>query len=348
MKRRAFAGPDAEARYERAGKWLLATIFHDGSARDWCKQFGVPIRRAANEGIDQQGAFLVPVELARAIADIRETYGAFRRRALVYPMASDTTDIARRTGGTTASFIAANAAAPASGPNLDSVNLSAKKIGALVTVSSELEEDSIVNLVDFIANELAWAFAQKEDDCAFNGDGTSTYGGMRGIGQIVLDGNHAVAKVVAGQNTFAALNAADLGGLIAAVRATAVNAAWFMSQTGFALTLCRVASAAGGSGLYLAEADGVMTPHYLGFPVILAQKLPTATTSQSGKVMMAFGDMYAGAVLGERRGITIARSDQRYLDSDQIAIFGTERFDAVIHDMGDNTNAGSLAALVGS
>ena len=63
--------------------------------------------------------------------------------------------------------------------------------------------------------------------------------------------------------------------------------------------------------------------------------------------MLAFGDMYAAAVLGQRRGLTIARSDHRYLDTDQIAIRGIERFDAVVHDMGDNSNAGSLAVLVG-
>ena len=62
--------------------------------------------------------------------------------------------------------------------------------------------------------------------------------------------------------------------------------------------------------------------------------------------MLAFGDMYDGAVLGERRGITLARSPHRYFDMDQIGILGTERFDAVIHDMGDATNLGSLAVLV--
>jgi HK97 family phage major capsid protein len=62
--------------------------------------------------------------------------------------------------------------------------------------------------------------------------------------------------------------------------------------------------------------------------------------------MMAFGDMYAAAVLGQRRGLTIARSEHRYLENDQLAILATERFDAVVHDMGDNTNLGSLAVLV--
>ena len=89
-----------------------------------------------------------------------------------------------------------------------------------------------------------------------------------------------------------------------------------------------------------------MTPFYLGFPVILTQKLPLSSSSLTGKMMLAFGDMYAGAVLGQRRGITLARSADRYLDQDQIAVLGTERFHTVVHDLGDNSNFGSLAALV--
>ena len=172
---------------------------------------------------------------------------------------------------------------------------------------------------------------------------------MRGIGTIVLDGNHAQAKVTAasGDNTFLTLTSTDLGNLLSAVRAAAIpNAAWFCSQTCFAQTFCRLA---GGTGyLPMAMTDGIMTPHYLGFPVILTQKLPLVSTTLSGKVMLAFGDMYLGGALGQRRGITLARSADRYLDQDQIAVLGTERFHAVVHDLGDNTNLGALAALVGN
>src|SRR6266853_1355242 len=48
---------------------------------------------------------------------------------------------------------------------------------------------------------------------AFLGDGTSTFGGMFGVSQIVLDGNHAKAKVTAAgtHNTFLTLDSTDLG-----------------------------------------------------------------------------------------------------------------------------------------
>jgi HK97 family phage major capsid protein len=348
MKRRAFpgAGPEIEARYQRAGQWLLATIYGNEKATNWCKANGVAVTRAAGEGIGQSGGFLVPHELANAILDLRDSYGAFRRRARLVPMASDTAATPRRPGGTSAVFIGENTAATETSASVDVINLTAKKLGSLVRISSEVEEDALQDIVDFVANEIAVAFAAKEDDCAFNGDGTSTYGGMVGIGTIAADGNHSKAKVTAttGHNTFLTLDSTDLANLMSSVRAAAIpNAAWYCSQTCFAQTFCRLG---GGTGyLPLAEVDGIMTPHYLGFPVILTQKLPLISTTLTGKLMLAFGDMYLGGALGQRRGVTLARSADRYLDQDQIAVLGTERFHAVVHDLGDNSNYGAIAAL---
>jgi HK97 family phage major capsid protein len=352
MRHRAFPGrgPEVEARYQRAGQWLLAAIYHDEKARSWCKTNGVAVVKAAGETVGANGGFIVPSDLANAILDIRDSYGAFRRRARLVPMASDSTSVPRRPGGTGAFFIgenASNGTADETLANVDAINLTAKKIGSLIRISSEIEEDAIVDMVDFIANEIALAFAAQEDDCAFNGTGTSAYGKMRGIGSIVLDGNHAKAKVTAAlaHNTFLTLDSTDLANLMSAVRAAAIpNAAWYCSQTCLTQTFFRLA---GGTGyLQIAEVDGIMTPHYLGFPVILTQKLPLVNSALTGQVMLAFGDMYLGGVLGQRRGLTLARSADRYLDQDQIGVLGTERFHAVVHDVGDNTNAGALAALV--
>ena len=353
MRARAFPGrgPEVAARYQRAGQWLRATIYRNEKAASWCASNNVLITRATGEGIGSQGGVLVPTELANAILDLRDSYGAFRRRARIVPMASDNVTVPRHTaGGVGSYFIGENTASTQTQALIDQVELTAKKIGSLVLISSEVEEDAIDDVVDYLANEIAWAFAVQEDNCAFNGDGTSTYGGMRGISTIVLDGNHSVAKVTAaaGDNTFLTLTSTDLSSLMGAVRASAIpNAAWFCSHTCYAQTFCRLA---GGTGYLpmIPLTDGVVTPHYLGFPVILSQKLPLISTTLSGKVMLAFGDMYAGAVLGQRRAITLARSPDRYLEYDQIAVLGTERFHAVVHDLGTNSNLGSLAALVGN
>lgn len=344
------SGSDNDARYERAGKWLLATIFGRKGARDWCDRKGVMITRAHSEGIGSSGGFLVPFELERSILDLRDSYGAFRRRACVYPLGSDSGLFPRRTGNITASFVGEGAAASQGTLNVDGVTLVAKKLAAYVSVANELDEDSIVDMVDYIATETAWALAAKEDDCGFNGDGTSTYGGMRGIGTIVLDGAHGTAKVTAGvgHQTYAQISPVDLENMMGNIRASAMpRAAWFASQMGFALVFARLAM--GGAGvLSQGIADGIPTPFFNGYPVILAQKLPQVATALTGSAMLAFGDLYGAAVIGQRRGLTVAVSDKHLFETDRLAIMVSERFDGVVHDMGDNTNAGSITVLVGS
>src|SRR6266704_2080373 len=107
MRHRAFpsGGPETEARYQRAGQWLLAAIYQNEKAASWCKSNGTGLTKAAGEGIANSGGFLVPIDLANAILDIRDMYGAFRRRARITPMASDSTRAPRRTGGASAFFI---------------------------------------------------------------------------------------------------------------------------------------------------------------------------------------------------------------------------------------------------
>jgi hypothetical protein len=55
----------------------------------------------------------------------------------------------------------------------------------------------------------------------------------------------------------------------------------------------------------------------------------------------------AGARMGERRGIRVKTSDDRYFEYDQIGIQATERVDIVVHDVGDATTAGPIVALIG-
>ncbi len=80
------------------------------------------------------------------------------------------------------------------------MSLVAKKFGALTKYSRELAEDAVVNLGDYIAGEVAYAFANKEDDAGFNGDGTSSFNGIVGLKNSV---GSAGIKTQGTGNTFA-------------------------------------------------------------------------------------------------------------------------------------------------
>ncbi len=51
--------------------------------------------------------------------------------------------------------------------------------------------------------------------------------------------------------------------------------------------------------------NGVVTPQFLGYDVVVTQVLDGVLGPDSGKVNVVFGDLNKGVMLGTRRGITI-------------------------------------------
>lgn len=334
----------AEEQAYRMGMFILATMYQVPAAAEWCRSNGIIITRAQSEGVNSAGGFLVPEEMMNIIIDLREQFGVFRREAQVVPMGRDTMNWPRRTGGVTAYFVAEGIAPTESTATWDNVNLTAKKLAALVRLSTEIAEDAIVNVADWIVSEIAYAFSSKEDDCAFNGDGTSTYGGIRGLTTLFLDGTHTAGLYTAtGHATFQALDATDITALMGLLPYYALgNAKFYCSQYAFAATFERLIAAGGGNSI--ATLNGEIVYRYLGFPVVISQKMQGAS-SPSAKIGIIYGDMRKAAALGERRQVSIKRSDERYFDTDQIGIMGTERVDVNVHDLGDTATAGPLVAL---
>src|SRR5205807_10454480 len=164
--------------------------------------------------------------------------------------------------------------------------------------------------------------ASKEDDCGFNGDGTSSFVGMSGLGSKLVGLKSAVAAA-SGHNTFLTIDSTDIANLMAGVLATAIpGAAWYASATGYAQTLCRLAAVSGGLTATM-RPDGTIAASYLGFPVRFSGKLPDVPTSLTGTAMLFFGNLAMSSLLVERQQQTIiAVSRHRALDTDQILIRG--------------------------
>jgi len=347
---RAFKGKNAEANAYKSGKWLMATIMGDAAARQWCREHGIEIRVQV-EGINTAGGFLVPDEMERAIIDLREEYGNARKNCRFKPMSSDHSITPRRTGGVTAYFIGETTAITESEKSWNQVELTAKKLGALTRMSTDLSEDAIINIADDLAQEMAYAFAAKEDACCIDGDGTSTYGGMIGIRPKMIDGSHAgsyVSAITPGDN-WSEIDAGDLLSVMAALPKYARRGAkWHCSPTAKVGVFDRLALALGGMTAALVAAGAEY--RYGGYPIEEWAAMPTddAGGALTSKIMLFFGDMRLSSSFGERRGIVIKVSSDRYLEYDQIGIQATERFCLVNHDIGGATGVrGPVVGLYG-
>jgi HK97 family phage major capsid protein len=342
---RAFTGPDAKEKSERIGMWFKA-LTGQPAARDWCVSHGVALQKATSESTNVTGGFLAPEDFDAAIINVRETFGAFRRGAEVRPARSDGQIRPRRTGGLTANFVTEGAAIPESSFQLDAVESAQKKLAILARSSAELFEDSAPDLGEFLTSEIGYAFASKEDDCGFNGDGTSTFSGITGLATKLVGTKSSVAAA-SGHNTFLTLDATDLSNLMAGVLATAIpGAAWYTSATGYGQAICRLSAGTGGLVATLAP-DGTIAANYLGFPVIFSGKLPDISTTLTGKMMLLFGNLAMSSVIVERQAQTIlAISQSRALDTNQVLVRAVQRCDIVNHTVGDANTRGPVAMLV--
>lgn len=332
-----------EAAY-RSGMWARAVVFGDEEAMRWCKDNSVRVMT----GTSSSTSSVVPDEMIQPIINLRESYGVARQRCFIQPMSSDTAVVPRRVSGVTAYFPGRTEATTESDAAFDDVNLVARELSALTRVSKAYAADAIIDIGDFLTNEIAYAFAVKEDDCLFNGDGTSTYGGIYGIRPKIIDGTHTAGAVDAasGIDTLAEITADDLLGASGALPDFAgINPGWYTSKKGNSLVFDALKAAAGGNTM--TDLSGMPAKQWLGDEVVISQVMPKVTTDLSNVAMLVYGDLNMGATFGDRMGIDVDILTERYAEYRQIGIMATERMDIVVHGLGDNTDAGPIVALIG-
>lgn len=342
---KSFAGRTEDEKAMKAyrfAQFAAATLADYEPSKKYCAEHGIELK-TMKESVNTAGGFLVPDEFDNELIDLRETYGSFRRNARVVPMMRDTKNRNRRVSGLTAYFANEAGGATESEKGWDQVSLTAEKLITLTRMSAELYEDAMVNLGDDLAEEIAYAFALKEDQCGFLGDGTSTYGGIIGLSPKFLALNATIAYiagvVVATGNLFSEFVMGDFTTTVGKLPQYADSRAkWYCSRFFKATVMDRLSLAVG--GVTQEEVEGKRRNTFLGYPVEVCQVMPK--TDANSQIACYFGDLRAAADFGDRRQTTIAISDQRYFDTDEIGIKGTERFDINNHSLGNaSSSAGS-------
>lgn len=336
----------------RFGHFMLGAVVGRTVSLDYCKSNGIEIK-AQSEGTSTAGGVLVPDEFSTDLIKLMDDYGTFRAAARKRVMARDTLSVPRRTAGVTAYFTSEAAAATESSAAWDAVNFVAKKLTALTLHSEELAQDAIIDVAGELIDEIAMAFAEKEDRCGWIGDASSTYGGILGVLETIkkqvtdLSGTwttdaeklYAAGVTNAAGNLWSEVTTANMSAVKARVAAFAYKKAragqgavrWYCSQAFFHEVLERLILAAGGAQAAEIVA-GMAQPRFLGYPVEFCEVLPQSEGAST--VPVYFGNLSLAASFGDRREMTVSRSDQYKWAEGQLAIKGTERFDIIVHDIG--------------
>lgn len=323
-----------------SGQFIRATIGGNSNAKQWCRDHGL-ISNAMGENNDLLGGVLVIPQFESAIVNLKEEYGVFGQNVRNVPMTSDQWIGPRRLGGLTAYAVTEAQEITQSDATMNQISLTAKKWGTLTRISSELSEDAIIAVADFLAQEIAYAHAVKEDQAGFLGDGTTTHNGIVGLANALNAGS--VVTAASGQNTAAALTIAVFQAAVGKLpQFPGIMPKWFVHSAVYWNVLARLQLASGGNNV--ADLGNGPVMQFMGYPVVFSQALPS-TVGASTKFAY-FGDLSMAATKGTRRGVTIAADNSRYFEFDQTAIRSTLRYDINVHERGDASNAGPMVSLV--
>ena len=325
-----------------AGNVILAGIYGNSHAAEFCKSNGLSIRNSQVESDNTAGGFLVPDEMQRSLVRLREERGVFSRYARNYPMGSDSMTVPRLISDVTAYWPGEASTITASDVGIGGAELVAKKLACLTKVSSELDQDSVVDVAEMVTQSMAYSMASAIDQAGFNGDGTSTYGGVYGLKNALS--SSAIQDAAASNDSALELDLADFEATVGlcGVYPGAMNR-WYMHSAVYWASAARLQNAAGGNAVQDLGNGPVMS--FLGYPVVFTQVLPSTTGTLASTIVAYFGDLSLAATLGVRRGVSTAVSTERYFDEDMIGIRCTERIAINIHERGSDVNQRPMVAL---
>jgi len=347
----------------RFGMWLKAIAKQPGAMR-YCKDHGMALEYLSaeddmaigalySEGSNTTGGYNVLPEFDAAMIRLVEAYGIARNVCRMVPMGSDTKLRNRRTGGLTAYFVGEGKQGTESTGSVDQVKLIAKKLMVLARITNELNADSIISEADNIAWEMAYAFAQKEDQCLFVGDGTSTYGGIVGLVQKLstLNGvDEGGGLILAEGNLMSEVILGDFNRMVGILPEYAENdATWYSHKYFYATVMQRLEAAAGGNTMDNLV-NGNKSKKFLGDPVKTTATMPK--TDSNSQILALYGDIKRAVDFGDRAQITISVSDsatvggESVFEYDELAFRATERIDMNVHDVGSSTEAGPVVGLI--
>lgn len=287
--------------------------------------------KALSAGSGPDGGYLAPStvegEILRRLAHV----SPIRSLATVRTISSGTYKKAFSTTGPASGWVAEAAARPQTGsPTLAELSFPAMELYAMPAATQTLLDDAIVNIDQWIAEEVESAFAEQEGAAFVNGDGTDKPKGFLAYPTVAEAswswGNIGVLNTgVAG--AFAASNPSDvLVDLVYALKAGYRQNASFVMNRKTQGTV-RKFKDANGNYLWQPPASAGAPATLLGFPLVEAEDMPNIANNA---VSVAFGDFRRGYLVVDRAGVRILRDP--YSAKPYVLFYTTKRVGGGVQD----------------
>lgn len=286
-------------------------------------------RKALTEGTGSAGGYLVPPEYSTQLIEMIYAQTVVRKAgATVIPMNSNTLYIPKQTGSATANWIGENTAITDSNPTFEQIQLTAKKLAAMVVFSNELLQDSNPQVEAIVMNDLAKAIALAEDLAFLQGTGTNNE--PKGI-----INQTSINTILAGTD------GADLtyDMIIDAIKSIQTASLGNFKPNAIIMhpaVYYKLAKTKDSTGRYLIEpiynasAATDFPGTLMGMPVLTTTAIPTnLTTGDATNTTYVILGQFDQAIIGERGGVELLASNTagNFFANDVMGIRATVRLD---------------------
>lgn len=238
---------------------------------------------------------------------------------IISTQSGETIKVPRQLTFSTGSLTAEAAVFVESNPTGESFDLAAFKYGTLVKISSELLQDSGVDVVGFIAEQAGNALGAIINSELAVGNGSSKPNGIFAAAGSGVRGTATDFKPSAD-------DLIDLWGTVDSAYAQRPAVAWQMSRA----TLAHVRKLRDGDGQFLFDVSSGAVPTILGHRIVENPYAPAIGTAEKSVI---FGDMSSYHVR-RVRDIEVARSDEAYFENDLVGFRVSVRLDGDLGQSG--------------
>lgn len=264
------------------------------------------------EGVDEDGGYLVPEELDREIVKKLHQDNVFRTLGSAIATSGDH-KINIGTSDPTAAWTDEGEAITFGDSKFGQVILDAHKLCVAVKVTEELLYDSAFDLEKYITDEFAKAISNAEEDAFINGDGTG-----KPLGILAATGGADVAVTTAGNTP----TYDELINLVYSLkRPYRKNAAFLLNDS----TIAAIRKLKDGNGSYIWQPSAIAgePDKILGYPVYTSAYFPEIG---AGKKIIAFGD-FSYYKIGDRGNRTFNELKELFAGNGMIGFLAKERVD---------------------
>lgn len=283
-----------------------------------------------DDGGSPYGGHVVDSELSAEIRHLATEYGVARREMSTLQLSKNSYKANELVTDVTVFWVDEGAAIKSTQVVLDQESLELKKLGAIVTLTRELIQDQEVDLFAFVGTRVAEGFAQAEDEMAFIGDGTSTYGSFTGILNAV-----GVASVTLPDQggslpdgtSILHLTADDLFDMIAASHQSVRRTGKFYMSFSIMGIIRKLKD---DDGNYIYQAPSQTGPATIwGRPVVEVEVMPGVADDNDDKKFIGYGDLKKSSIFGYRGGMAMDRFNagvvRNVADNADINLITTDR-----------------------